>query len=430
MGIFDSIGLALDNICNDISCTVRNAPGYASDDIAAITGGRIYFPPESQSTSNSRSVAKPNPTAPAPKPVTTKPITSKPDSKPVPAINPSKVEKVASVTTETTKTKDETIAAPITTGNTAETPAAAKSAYDIKPEEDSMVYSKDKPTPQKKVKAQNDPTLTVSGIPEPPTADITNKKIVPDFSELVESSPEEEAVDLMKSDTSMSGGTFEGEILKKFPFMKDIDSIAIEAGYENFWSTVADEYGRVISINGNLYLNGQPTGKRYVIDVSGSIYDNRLKLFFIENENTILEDIDAYPVNRKGPSGWGTNKEVIRALFLGGNAAVNSKEHACYKGRAKELNRIVDMASYQSSSQIPRDQKKAITDRLFKAYLQSQVFSGIETPNRFRLVKWNGGDNFVLKNDAPKYFGAPVERCQAIEITFKPDGNTDVIQYG
>jgi hypothetical protein len=298
-------------------------------------------------------------------------------------------------------------------------PNGTKREPNISKEEDSMTYSSDNPAPEKKVKPTTgvDETLQVEipPIEDNTTSAATVHNVKPKFDDCV-------------TQSSTDGIDIRGEGVRiekdeKYPFMTDLKQIASENGYGLEWSGYTD------FIVGYLLMNGNATGKSFAIDISGSIYNKILKIFMVK-EGAQIEETNGFPIYKMDQNYKKVlNKKVISDLFKGGEEAVDAKE-ACYKGMDKKMNSFVDMSTINKLS-INRNDIKTIRNRIFKA-LKAGAFDDVPEETRFRIAPESiqtrevekGGVqvSFMLINDAPKYYGAPlIQPTRLVRMSFTFD---------
>lgn len=203
------------------------------------------------------------------------------------------------------------------------------------------------------------------------------------------------------------------EYIKRYPYLKDIESIAIENGYQIFFQTKAgtDMIECYICNQNQVPI----AGKGFAID-NGNIIDGRKKVFAYIS--AAYEAVPCYPLVDTTNGNKSIDKDLIKALIIGGAQAVTTKP--LFNPNYMELNKVVALITIPTNK-IRKDDRKYIQSRLMDVFVKTDILKKYLGRSRFKVNAFNNGTITLTSAGIPLNYGNPVVSADNVEITITND---------
>ena len=192
-------------------------------------------------------------------------------------------------------------------------------------------------------------------------------------------------------------------LFKNYPYLKDIEQIALDNGYQIRFAPYGKDRIRFIVCQVVDNNTGMDIGnKTFTIDL-GNIIDSRAKIFIGVYQT--YENMTAYHL-------FGIDKKLnsvfIRNLIVGGNSNIAGGK-AMYTKDFVMANSVIDMSTIPNN--LNKEDRKFVQDLLVRAAI-SDTFDKIITEDkltRFRVVMFDRDSKSILidSKGVPKHFGLP-----------------------
>lgn len=228
-------------------------------------------------------------------------------------------------------------------------------------------------------------------------------------------------------------------ITSKYPYMKEIEQIAIETGHQVQFIMRAGPDGNPDGmITVVTFVNGNPKpnpAKGFTVD-TGMIIDRRPKMFPVIIPYG-FENYPCYEINMSTPVS--DNKKKGKAMpsrkmfedFFKGGVQMLDGYRTMYTDNFRELNKLVSMIT-MPTNHMNKEIRKAVQGRLLKA-MEAGVFhqaTGGDVSNRFMFTNFDPKTcTFVLSNvGVPICYDGPVVSSIPIEIHFMENSQTKIVR--
>ena len=228
-------------------------------------------------------------------------------------------------------------------------------------------------------------------------------------------------------------------ITSKYPYMKEIEQIAIETGHQVQFIMRAGPDGNPDGmVTVVTFINGNPKpnpAKGFTVD-TGMIIDRRPKMFPVIIPYG-FENYPCYEINMSTPVS--DNKKKGKAMpsrkmfedFFKGGVQMLDGYRTMYTDNFRELNKLVSMIT-MPTNHMNKEIRKAVQGRLLKA-MEAGVFhqaTGGDASNRFMFTNFDPKTcTFVLSNvGVPICYDGPVVSSIPIEIHFMENSQTKIVR--